>query len=180
MAITIRPSEASDAAAIARVHVDSWRTTYPGIVPDDYLNSLLSYEQREEFWEELLTQGESTTFACVAEDTSGPVVGFASAGSERSGEAAYKGELYTIYILDSHQRQGIGRRLVCAAAERLVQRDLDSMLVWVLADNRPARSFYEALGGREVRQAPIEIGGILLTEVAYGWPDIRGLAEPGS
>ena len=108
MAITIRPSEASDAAAIARVHVDSWRTTYPGIVPDDYLNSLLSYEQREEFWEELLTQGESTTFACVAEDTSGPVVGFASAGSERSGEAAYKGELYTIYILDSHQRQGIG------------------------------------------------------------------------
>ena len=35
----IRVAKASDAAAIARVHIDSWRTTYVGIVPQDYLDA---------------------------------------------------------------------------------------------------------------------------------------------
>ena len=37
--VIIRPDDVSDAVAIARVHVDSWRTTYAGIVPDDYLDA---------------------------------------------------------------------------------------------------------------------------------------------
>lgn len=36
----IRKAAVEDAAAIAKVHVDSWRTTYKGIMPSDYLNSL--------------------------------------------------------------------------------------------------------------------------------------------
>ncbi len=133
MAVTIRSAKVSDAAAIARVDVDSWRTTYAGIVPDHYLDDL-SYEQREEVWERQLVQSENTTFVCIAEDTTEPVVGFPSVGPERSGESSHKGKLYAIYILDSHQRQGIGRRLVSAAAGRLVQLGLESMLVWVLAE----------------------------------------------
>ena len=45
----IREASPTDATAIARVHVDSWRTTYAGIVPADYLANL-SYVQREQFW----------------------------------------------------------------------------------------------------------------------------------
>jgi hypothetical protein len=33
----------ADVAAIARVHVESWRTTYRGLLPDDYLGHL-TYE----------------------------------------------------------------------------------------------------------------------------------------
>jgi hypothetical protein len=33
--MSIRPATAADAAVIAKVHADSWRTTYPGIVPDE-------------------------------------------------------------------------------------------------------------------------------------------------
>lgn len=49
----IRPARMADADAIARVHVDSWRTTYPGIVPDDYL-ATMSYEQRSGVWQRIL------------------------------------------------------------------------------------------------------------------------------
>ena len=45
------------------------------------------------------------------------------------------------------------------------------MLLWVLAEN-PSRGFYEALGGAEVRQQTITIGGRELVEIAYGWRDI--------
>jgi hypothetical protein len=38
-----------DAEAIARVHVDSWRTTYQGILPDEVLAGL-SVERRRAFW----------------------------------------------------------------------------------------------------------------------------------
>lgn len=169
--ITIREADVSDAAAIARVHVDCWRTTYAGIVPEDYLANL-SYSQREQIWHAALSASESPSFVYVAEDTTGEVVGFASAGQERSGQVAYKGELYAIYILASYQRRGIGRRLTQAVAKRLVEAGIHSMLVWVLADN-PFRAFYEALGGQQVTEQEIAIGGAKLMEVAYGWRDVR-------
>jgi len=36
----IRAAKAVDAASIGKVVVDTWRTTYTGIVPQDYLESL--------------------------------------------------------------------------------------------------------------------------------------------
>jgi hypothetical protein len=46
---------------------------------------------------------------------------------------------------------------------------------WVLAAN-PSRAFYAALGGQRVDEKSVTLGGVQLVEVAYGWPDIRGLA----
>ena len=171
----IRLVQLTDAAALARVHVDTWRTTYTGIVPDAHLASL-SYEARAKRWEEILSAVDGPGFFYVAEDEGGQVVSFAAGGPERSGDPIYKGELYAIYLLASHQRKGIGRQLVATVVNRLLQADLRSMLIWVLAQN-PSRKFYEALGGQPVREQEIVIGGATLIEVAYGWQDIRALAQ---
>jgi hypothetical protein len=45
MSLVIREAAPADAPGIARVHVDTWRTTYQGIVPDQFL-ARLSYEAR--------------------------------------------------------------------------------------------------------------------------------------
>ena len=45
----IRDAHLKDAAAIARVQVESWRTTCTGIVPADYLANL-SYEGQARVW----------------------------------------------------------------------------------------------------------------------------------
>ena len=45
----IRRARAEDAAGIAQVHVASWRSTYPGMVPDSYLIGL-STEAYAERW----------------------------------------------------------------------------------------------------------------------------------
>ncbi len=171
----IREAEIADAAAIAKVHVDSWRTTYTGIIPPDYL-AALSYEQREQIWHGTLSAPLGLEFVYLAEDTARNVIGFASGGPERSGRKDYKGELFAVYLSDQYQRQGIGSHLVSCVARRLMQRGIQSMLVWVLADN-PSRGFYEALGGNLSTQQAIIIGGATLTEVAYGWPDIARLAD---
>ena len=52
--MNIRAAHTTDALAIAQVQVDSWRTTYAGIVPADYLASL-SYEQQGKFWGHIIS-----------------------------------------------------------------------------------------------------------------------------
>jgi hypothetical protein len=49
----VRDATYEDVPAIARVHVDTWRTTYQGIVPDEHL-AKLSYQKRAEAWYQIL------------------------------------------------------------------------------------------------------------------------------
>lgn len=169
----VRPAQPGDAPGIARVHVDGWRSTYPGIVPDHYLASL-SYITYEERWRARLCDPAPDTCVYVAED-GGRVVGFAMGGPERDGDPEYPGELYAIYVLPECQGRGAGRRLVAAVAASLAEAGHQALLVWVLEANASGRRFYEALGGRLVRRREIEIGGARLPEVGYGWRDLGPL-----
>jgi ribosomal protein S18 acetylase RimI-like enzyme len=173
--VYIREAEPDDAAAIARVHVDTWRTTYAGIVPADHL-ARLSPEKGEENWRGQLTTPPEGRFVYVAVDEREGVVGFAAAGPCTADNPVCQGEIYAIYLLAGHQCLGIGRVLVRAVAGRLIRQGISSMLVWVLADN-PTRGFYQALGGQLVGEKSMVIGGAELVGVAYGWPDIQHLAD---
>ena len=166
----IREAKVEDAKGIARVHVDSWRTTYKGIVPDSFLESL-SYERREQIW----TTGIEENKVYIAEDKRGEIVGFASGGKERTGKyEAYIGELYAIYLLEGQQGKGLGQKLFQSVVYDLKEKKLNSMLIWALAEN-PACRFYEKLGGKKIDTAEIEIDGKKLVEFAYGWSELPDL-----
>ncbi len=171
----VRPATVADAAAIARVHVDSWRSTYRGLMPDKVLADL-SYEERENLWVGGLS--DRSKFIFVAEEADW-IIGFAVGGPERSHDPVYRAELYAIYLLEAHQRRGIGRNLAHALVARLRQERFSSLLVWVLTEN-PARKFYESLGGVQLRTKKIRIGGVRLDEVAYGWTDLAAFATTDS
>jgi ribosomal protein S18 acetylase RimI-like enzyme len=173
--LEIRTARIEDSPGIARVHVDSWRTTYRGIVPQDVLENL-SYQQRQEIWQERLTNIAQRDCILVAQDNRGTILGFATGGEERTGKFGFDGELYAIYLLEKHQRQGIGTRLTREIASCLFQNGFTSMLVWVLAGN-PSRKFYQNLGGEKVAEQGITIGGADLSEIAYGWGDINTLVN---
>src|SRR5262249_2613558 len=131
---------------------------------------------REASWRETLAALPASGCVYVAAQETGEIVGFASGGPERSGNALYRGELYAIYLLAHYQRQGLGRRLTMAVVQRLLQGGLSSMLLWVLAAN-PGRAFYATLGGQQVYEKTVTIGAAPLLEVAYGWPDLHDLVQ---
>jgi GNAT superfamily N-acetyltransferase len=164
--MTIREARPEDAAGIARVHVDSWRATYPGIMPQEHLDAL-SYRDYTQTWADRL-HGEDATRVFVAEDSDGAVVGFASGGPERGGDPHLRGEISALYLLQSHQGRGLGRRLVQALARRLAADGFDTLLIWVNARN-PARHFYEAMGGVHVRTGQRTIRGVTYDDIGYGW-----------
>jgi len=170
--LTIRRAVHADARAIARVHVDSWQTTYRGIVPEDYLKTL-TYEEREKKWDRVITDPSNHTF--LAEAASG-IIGFANGGRNRGDESDFAGELYAIYLLQTHQQQGLGRRLTLTIAKELHQEGMRSMIVWVLRNN-PACEFYRKLGGKQVASKLIVLGSATLEEVAYGWLDTGELVR---
>jgi len=173
----IREALPTDSPAIAMVHVDSWRSTYRGIISDEVLDGL-SYPDRERMWEGSLTTHRSSNFIYVAEADEGPVVGFAAAGKERAGRTDFPGEIYAIYLLKAYHGRGWGRQLLQAAAGRLAMEGFNGLMLWVLADN-PTRGFYEALGGRLLGEQRIQIGPDSLAEVAYGWEDLDELRTQG-
>ncbi|WP_205758505.1 GNAT family N-acetyltransferase [Lysinibacillus sp. SGAir0095] len=163
----IRAARLEDAKAIAKVQVDTWRTTYKNIVPEDYLRNM-SYEHQESIWKQIIPQ----CYVYIAETRSGEIIGFASGGRAVNGEYDdYPGELTAIYILEEYQSQGIGRLLFEAIVRGVHALGFRSMILFVLEDN-PAKDFYRAIGGQLLDRVEIEIGGKILYELVYAWDDI--------
>lgn len=178
--VTIRAATPADAAGIARVHVDSWRTTYPGIVPDDYL-ARMSYKSREQFWGRVLShQSEryDRVIAYVATTTAGEIIGFASTQLPAAPEEP--ADLNTIYLVQAWQRRCIGTRLVIEIVRQLIAAGQHSLLVWVAMNNQGGRRFYEALGGQLAESRQVTFGELTLDEVAYRWPDLASLERATS
>jgi ribosomal protein S18 acetylase RimI-like enzyme len=158
----IRDATKDDAAAVARVHVESWRAAYREHMPPELLAGL-SVERRTEGWRELLGNPGSPTL--VAE-LDGEIVGFAGFGPSRDTEG--EAELYAIYLDPARFGTGVGRALMDAALERLRALGYEDAILWVLDGNERAERFYERAGWRreEVLKTE-EFGGTPVREVRY-------------
>ncbi len=161
----IRTATTSDAAAIARIHVDTWRVAYAQIVPEGYL-ARLSARDREKSWASALSQSNAGTRVAVTPD--GLVVGWTSFGPSRDNDGQGIGELYAIYLDHTYWGRGIGRNLMDDAVSRLHNDGFLSITLWVLKDNARTRSFYEKAGfSHDGASKVIEIEGERLAELRY-------------
>lgn len=163
----IRKANLNDALGVAKVQVDSWKTTYKNIVSDAYLEQM-TYENRAKKWKDILS-GQDVFVA----EHKGEIIGFSNAGEERTGKYPdYTGELYAIYILKEHQEKGIGKLLLNSVVDRLKDKNIYSMTVSVLEENK-SRLFYEHIGAKKIDRKRIEVSGKSLYELVYGWKDIK-------
>jgi ribosomal protein S18 acetylase RimI-like enzyme len=124
------------------VHVATWRDAYAGLLPDDLLDGL-DVDDRAERWRGRLAALPDGLFVFVVE-LDAEVRGFVSGGPSRDGGAG--GEVYAIYVDPGSQDQGAGRQLLHAAVDCLTRAGFTEARLWVLADNHPARGFYESQG----------------------------------
>ena len=166
--VLVRQATVLDVAAIGRIEVETWRETYPGILPDKLLVGL-SPRQRARSWTSYVARSPADILVATGEK--GAVIGFGNCGIQRGGVPDLAGEIFTLYVAPDHQGQGIGRQLLMGLFRRLIRRDLASAVVWVLAQN-PSRFFYGRLGGVAVAQRAIDIGGAKVDAIAYAWRDL--------
>ena len=178
--LQVRPGAVDDAADIARVHVVSWRDTYMGLLPDEMLASL-DVAVRRKMWASVLSDDDPRRAASVfVLEQADQIVGFAACGDQRSAELAsegFDGEVGAIYVLKQACGMGGGRLLMAASASALASHGYTGLGLWVLAENRAARAFYERLGGNLVGDRSELADQVVLTEVAYGWPELGCLTS---
>ncbi|MFX1504295.1 MAG: GNAT family N-acetyltransferase [Promethearchaeota archaeon] len=178
--INYREANIFDLRGIVKVQVDTWKTAYKGIISEAYLQSL-SYEDKEENWEQRLENPTHGAIIFIAEVDPYKIIGFALATLEKYNPILaipdhdrFKGELCAIYVLKEFQRKKIGTELVSLVLKNFKENDINSMITWVLKEN-PSRRFYEKLGGIVLGEQSIEIGGIRYIEIAYGWENIEAI-----
>ncbi|MGE8001361.1 N-acetyltransferase family protein [Lysinibacillus sp. NPDC093190] len=169
----IRKANIEDAIGIGKVHVDSWRTTYKGILPDDFLNNL-SYEQRTELWKKNIS--DATNYVLVAENEQNEIIGFATGGTRKTNSIPNATDLTSIYLLEEYQGKGIGKQLLKEMFAYFKQKGYEKVFVEVLAENK-TRDFYEYYGAQYVNNIEIKIGGKIVEELIYVWNDVNKVTE---
>ncbi len=179
--IRIRRASRHDAAAIGRVHVETWQAAYAGLLPDAMLVAMSDVRQSA-WWSQLLKDPAEARGVFVAEDRDMGVVGFGSCGPVRDppeglpegldGRELKVGEVYTLYVEPDFQNLGLGRKLLGALFRQLQADRCDTAVLWMLAEN-PTRFFYEGLGGERVGERVDTMGGTDVDEIAYAWRDLR-------
>ena len=172
--LLIRRGVIDDAKEASRLHADTWRSSYRGLVPDALLDGLAP-TRWENGWRRGFESLDPTRVVHVAE-LAGRIVGFAGGGRVRPGAPpGYIGEVYTLYVHPDQQGRGIGRRLLQAAARGLAERGLVPIVIWTLSNNPRSRGFYEARGGVVIGEKRETFDGYELLEVGYGWTDATAL-----
>ena len=174
-AIVIRPATMADSASIAEMQVASYRATYAGILPADYLAGFSEEEQTADWRAWSAKHPDDVLLVAVEPDDE--VVGYTLARPGVEATTGYASEIIALHVRGSHQGRGIGRRLLAAAASALRDAACPSVMLWTLSPN-PARAWYERLGGRLLAEKPWggnDEFGLVMTEVAHGWTDIGAL-----
>lgn len=170
-AITLRHAQPGDGNELARVYVQSWRETYPGLLPDSVLIGLNERRMAESWRRQVMTAGKEHAVV-VAESKGYGLTGLASLGPSRDKGIPYQGEVYALYIDPNFVGKGIGRGLLRGAFRVLFERGHRSAVIWALQGN-PARYFYEAQGGHEIATRKGRMWGTEVTEIGFGWENLE-------
>lgn len=142
MTVDVRLPRLEDVDAIARVHVDGWRETYAGQLPDTAFGAE-AVERRRRMWASTLSAPDRPTRRVAVATADDVIVGVALADRpQEAGDVAtgVAQQLNVLYLLRAHHGSGLGQRMLDAVL------DDGAALLWVAKDNPRAQAFYRRNG----------------------------------
>ena len=137
MTFVVRQPTTSDVAAVAELHVSTWREAYTHLLPEGFFSEEY-IARRHEMWHHVLSNPRDDVVVRVAE-SAGRIIGFAWVGPGRDlagNEAPRDRHLYAIYVAAAHHGSG--------AAQLLLDETLGDApaMLWVAKENPRAIAFY--------------------------------------
>ncbi len=127
MSIVIRPGLAQDAEAVLAL----WKTSDAHPTRTDDVRSIVELVQHNDQ-------------ALIVAEANGRVVGSAIAGWD-----GWRGSIYRLVVAPSHRRQGLARRLLAEAEDRLRSQGALRLTAIVVEDDPPATGFWRRSGWEE-------------------------------
>jgi GNAT superfamily N-acetyltransferase len=137
----VRDARNEDAQEFVRAYEAAWDAGLAELA-GQRLDELVPFEARVDSFRAGLAQVSDDARVLVAE-SGGKIVGMATC--RREGRTC---ELVALYVVPSAWGTGVAKDLHDAALAAMRARGAESALLWVVADNRRARRFYEREGWR--------------------------------
>ena len=122
------------------------------------------------WWRGALARGVDIKILSIADTPAG----YATFGPCRLRGTGMEGEIYELYLKPEYQGLGFGRTLFRSVKKTLVARNFSGLAVQVLSENRPARAFYRAVGGKLSAKSWYRLGGRRMELSIYTWPSDDG------
>ncbi|MCD2513333.1 GNAT family N-acetyltransferase [Comamonas endophytica] len=169
----VRPANTFDAPVLGNLHVASWRSAYRNVLSDAFLADDVAAD-RQALWTRRLARPAANEHVFIA-GIGCAALGFASIfGNE---DPKWGSFLNNLHVRDSHQRRGIGTRLIHACARVCAESYSHAGLyLWVTQVNVKAQRFYLRHGaqnrGESTWQSP---EGREVALYRFAWPDVEQL-----
>ncbi len=149
----VRDAEPSDAAEIARLQVETWRSAYANLLPPEVLDEL-DPAASEQQWRHALTAGPATVVLATEGDWT---VGFCAAGLAPEQEATSADgdpppDLPTLVLISTllveprWGRRGHGGRLLGTMARRFAAVGASRGICWVPEADEASMAFFRGVG----------------------------------
>ena len=168
--IKLRPAQFSDYTAIAKLHANSWRQHYRGILSDHYLDNDVE-KDRVDTWHERFKNPADNQVVTIAE-LGEAIAGFCCVFLDD--DPVFGSLIDNFHVSMNFQRSGVGKLLLKESA-RIIHDKSDNlkMYLWVFEANTNARIVYERLGGTcfETIDKENEDGTVSKT-CRYTWDDV--------
>jgi GNAT superfamily N-acetyltransferase len=139
--IQVRAAVNRDISQIARLHVESWRETYRGVMTDAVLDDPGFASRRELFWTAALTDPRYAANRIAVAERDGSLIGVAMAGPVLEPDVQWSAQLYVLYTYAAVHGLGAGAALLDAVLEPSTTAGL-----WVADPNPRAQRFYRKQG----------------------------------
>jgi ribosomal protein S18 acetylase RimI-like enzyme len=141
--VLVRRAYMGDAAALAEIHVRSWRATYGRTVSPAVL-AALDVPTRTAMWRDRLERGPAGRSTYVLQ-VDGAVAGFVLVGPtpDDDHDPIRTGQVISLHVDPAWTGRGLGASLLAHAVDALAHGGYTVATLWVVSDNSGARRFYE-------------------------------------
>ena len=164
----IREAKDTDRPAIAAIHAASWADSYADILDPQYIQTHLLKDQQDHWNKQPI---KTNDVVLIAESDAG-AHGFIAIWV---GETAY---IDNLHVAPTGRSQGLGRKLMQAAAQRLQAQGVTHAELWVVTGNIRAIQFYKRLGARLTdRTKTIDLFGTSTVVQQMCWTSLKSLID---
>jgi GNAT superfamily N-acetyltransferase len=174
--LILRPAASDDAEAVAQLHIENWRNTYRGMLPDWYLDGPIT-EERMTLWKNRLSEIANEQQYVVIAELSRKTAGFACILLDE--EPEWGACLDNLHVLPQLRRSGIGRALFSKVTQWvLTAKPGWPIHLWVFDNNINARNFYDSLEGKIIMVKEKQVlEGVWVQSCLYLWKNLNALLE---
>lgn len=156
---------------MAKLYVYNHKTTYKGLLSDEYLNSL-TVEGAKARWSDYLKNDVNKIWVAFDENV---FIGFA-AGTEDA-EIENTWYLDSLHVSERARGKGVGSELVKTMGRYAVQKGYKAMSICVVKGNTNAENLYIKLGAKPYKQFKDNFGNTASNSKKLLWNDLEIFGE---